>query len=287
MTQIVKMTADQLEDTADFIVSLQADPTQHIAYFGEEAGGIADSIREWTDPSNSLLLTNNERIIGFIGVDYDITDIKRAWIHGPMVENWNDHADLLYQAALEKLIPAEVTSYEVLGDAANVNLARLADQHGYTGTIGAAALSVIREQAAAWPVQSALELATNQYDAFKQLHDTVFPNGHYSGRQIIELMDDTHRVFTFSENDILLGYIYAIVQSENEGYIDFLGVAESARRHGIGKHLIIAATQWLFSLDAVQAVSLTVNDTNHAAIALYQQIGYTHVRTLKAFRKFL
>jgi ribosomal protein S18 acetylase RimI-like enzyme len=284
---IIKMTADQIEATADFIARLQADPTQHIAYFDEQPNQIADSMNEWTDPTNVLLLTEDDRIIGFIGVDYDTTDIKRAWIHGPIVEDWDAHANLLYQAALEQLIPAEVTSYEVLGDAANVNLARLAEQSGYTGTIGAAALSITRAQAASWPLESAPEITPDQYDAFKPLHETCFPNGHYSGRQIIELLDDTHRIFTFSENDMLLGYIYALVQSENEGYIDFLGVAESARRRGIGKHLIIAATQWLFSFDAVQTVSLTVNDTNHAAIALYKQIGYTHARTLKAFRKFL
>ena len=287
MPTIIRLSNDNLAEATVFVARLQADPAQHIAYFDERASEIADAMAEWTDPNNALLLIENERIVGFIGVDYDTTDIKRAWIHGPMVENWDDHANFLYEAALEQLIPAEVLSYELLGDAANINLARLAEQHGYSGLIGAAALTVTRDQAATWSVEAMPELTSDLHEAFIQLHNITFPNGHYSGRQVIDLLDDTHRAFVITQDGHLLGYIYAYVQTENEGYIDFLGVVESARRHGIGKHLIMAAVQWLFSFDAIQAVALTVLDTNLAAIALYQQTGFTHTRTLKAFRKFL
>lgn len=287
MPPITRLTNEHLLEAAAFVARLQAEPSRHIGYFGEEVGEIVDAIGEWTDPTNCLLLYETEHITGFIGVDYDTTDIKRAWIHGPLVENWDTHADLLYTTALEQLIPAEITSYELYGDAVNSNLAQLAERHGYKGLLGAALLSISRNQAVQLPEVQVDELSVEQYDVFKRLHDTIFPKTYYSGRQIIDLIDATHRVFVTTENDQLLGYLYATVHTETEGYIDFLGVAESDRRRGIGKQLITAATHWLFTFDAIKTVALTVNDDNHAAIALYQQIGYTHARTLKAFRKFL
>ncbi len=287
MIEIIHLSDDNLAEATAFVARLQADPAQHIAYFDEHANEIADAMGEWTEPNNALLLVEDGQIIGFIGIDYDTTDIKRAWIHGPLVENWDTHADLLYTTALEQLIPAEITSYELYGDAVNSNLAQLAEQHGYKGLLGAALLSISRNQAVQLPEVQVDELSVEQYDVFKRLHDTIFPKTYYSGRQIIDLIDATHRVFVTTENDQLLGYLYATVHTETEGYIDFLGVAESARRRGIGKQLITAATHWLFTFDAIKTVALTVNDDNHAAIALYQQIGYTHARTLKAFRKFL
>jgi ribosomal protein S18 acetylase RimI-like enzyme len=81
------------------------------------------------------------------------------------------------------------------------------------------------------------------------------------------------------------GYIYARIDTGGDGYIDFLGVEESARRGGIGRRLITAATRWLLSFETVQEVALTVSSNNSAALALYTQLGYEHLYDVQAYRK--
>jgi ribosomal protein S18 acetylase RimI-like enzyme len=88
------------------------------------------------------------------------------------------------------------------------------------------------------------------------------------------------------DGDGMQGYIVCKVDpASGEGYIDYIGVAETARRNGIGRRLLAAALRWMFSYPTVHRVDLTVTTTNEAALGLYAALGFEQERIMRAFRK--
>jgi GNAT superfamily N-acetyltransferase len=288
---ITPMRPTQLAEVAAFIARLQADSAHFIGYFGEREDDISVYIQE-LEPNGSdgfLLAHENDQLVGILGIEAE-PEIGRAWIHGPMVDHadWHAIADSLYEAARQQIIPAFVNHHELFGDIANDNLRAFAARHGFTPLPDTAAvLRFERHQLSSLPhAEAAAELSPPYHEAFIQLHEATFPKTYYSGQQVIGRLNERGKAFIVTENESLLGYLYAQLDSGNEGYVDFLGVVESARRRGIGKRLIITATRWLLSSPGVQQVHLTVNGQNSAAISLYTGLGYSHLYTLQAYRKY-
>jgi ribosomal protein S18 acetylase RimI-like enzyme len=285
------MNPNQLAEVSNFVARLQADNTHNIPYFGTTIHEITEALQEWDAnwQDRILLAHENEKLIGFIGVESD-QELGRVWIHGPMVDHvdWHQIADDLYTRARANIIPPDIKSEELLGDGANINLKTLAERHDFSALKMADSLILNRSKQAALPQipVEAPEITPTQYDAFIQLHDAIFPGTYYSGKQIVEKLNGQNKVFVAIENNTLQGYIYARMNTGTEGYIDFVGVAESARQRGIGTRLIITAIRWLFSFDAVQDVALTVFTDNQSAILLYKQLGFEHLRTMQGFRRF-
>ena len=283
------MQPQQLDEVAAFVARLQADPAHHIGYFGEHEDDIAQYIRE-LEPAGTdgfLLAYEDEKLAGLLGMEAD-PEIKRAWLHGPMIDHadWNIIADQLYREACQHVIPTYVSIHELFGNIGNHYLRMFAERQGFTPLPDTAAvLRFKRHKLAALPVTEAPELEPRYYEAFLQLHETTFPNTYYLGKQVIARLNAHNKVFIVADGDALQGYIYARIDTGGDGYIDFLGVEESARRQGIGRRLITAATHWLLSFPSVRQVALTVNGRNAAAIALYKQLGYEHLYTLQAYRK--
>lgn len=62
------------------------------------------------------------------------------------------------------------------------------------------------------------------------MHDNVFPNTYYSGKEIIERMSSNQKVYTSGEDSGLKGYLNAEYNlEEQEGSIEFIGVNEKDR----------------------------------------------------------
>ena len=281
---------DQLNELAAFIARLQPDAAHHIAYFGLTASDIAASIAEWDEDwtQQIFLAYDGDQLIGFIGVDLS-TETAKAWIYGPLVDhaNWHTCADQLYEAIQAQGILQAVKTQELLGDAHNKRLADFAGRHGFNTRFGAASLRLLRNQMSALPqLEPALPLSYDQHDAFAALHNTVFPDTYYSGAELLEQLDDQNQAFVVAEDGALQGYIFARVDNGSDGYIDFLGVREDARGRSIGARLIVTASRWLMTFPEVHETALTVNSDNAAAIRLYQRLGFEHLRTIEAYRKF-
>ena len=62
-----------------------------------------------------------------------------------------------------------------------------------------------------------------------------------------------------------------------------LGVCESARGLGVGKALMEAAMDLAFNWLAIKRIEIEVYTDNHAAIGLYQSLGYEREGTAKAY----
>lgn len=283
------MTVDDLDNAVEFVARLQTDPAQMIAYFGTEPDDIRHTLHDFEPDwmQATPLIYDGERLVGLLGVDASEIH-EKAWLHGPLVDttDWAATADQLYAAA-QKTMPDYVREHELFVDVVNLNVAAFAARHGFVPGTPEASLRFGREHLGKLPDEAAEMLSADQHTAFVELHNRIFPNTYYTGAEILKRLGERDRVFveTISKNS-LAGYIYVKVEpGATNGYIDFVGVAESTRRQGIGRRLVSAATQWLFIFPEVEEVTLTVNAGNDGAIALYKQLGFEHKQTLQGFRK--
>ncbi len=196
---------------------------------------------------------------------------------------WHIIADKLYAEAQELGVLPKGLVEELFGDVVNVKLGAFARRHHFRKMEGyQAVLRFRKEQLESLPALEADLLEGQYHSAFIALHEKTFPCAYYKGQQILDRLNEQNRVLVVMENNTLLGYIYAQIDTGGDGYLDFVGVAEHARRQGIGRRLVVAATRWLLSYENVPQVNLTVSSTNRAAIELYLKIGYEHLWTLTA-----
>ena len=86
-------------------------------------------------------------------------------------------------------------------------------------------------------------------------------------------ISEERRIFVYPEGDSILGYCYAASDSQDEGYIEFIGVDEAARGKGVGKRLLLTALHWLFAERNMPQVGLTVLDYRTNAQKLYESVG--------------
>lgn len=286
---IRKIAPNELEVVVDLISRLQTNEEHHIGYFGMEADDIRQYLLEFTHGwQNSIVVAlHREQVVGCLAVEWD-AEIGRTWLHGPCIDHvaWHIMADRLYAGAQEfGVLPAGLTE-ELFGDVVNVKLGAFARRHHFRKMMGhQAVFRFRRDQLPTLPSLDADLLDVPYHNAFIALHEKTFPQTYYTGQQILEKLVEQNWVFIVTQNDTLLGYVYAKIDTGGEGYLDFVGVAEHARRQGIGRRLVVAATRWLLSYENVPQVNLTVSSTNRAAIELYLKIGYEHLWTLTAYRK--
>jgi len=292
MINIEKMTEITLEQAVKFISRLQSDNSHHIGYFGITAEELIPYIKElepnWKD--TSLLAYEGKQLIGLIIIEYDL-ELERAWIHGPMVDHidWQTVANTLISTAMLEIIPRSIQDLELCGDVSNDNLRIFAEVHKFKSSDPSALLSFKRndlEKLNSIQDPTIIKLREEFFESFQQLHDKIWPNSYFSGKQLIERRSDRNKILLEIEGKKLRGYIRGGVEpGGKEGYIDFVTVNEADRRKGIGKNLVIAITKWLLSSFEITSVGLSVYDTNRAAVNLYKKIGFEHARSIQGYRK--
>lgn len=271
-----------------FITRLNALPEHHIGYFGVTAEDIIASLKDISVPLSEgfLLAYDHEQLLGIMGLDAD-EELGRAWLHGPILEAQAaiNLADQLYQQLIPKIPPA-IYEHELFCDTRNQTCRDFAERNHFSLHSDVDVLYFTRNLLPTVSSQSLSEIDPAHYAAFYELHDRLFPRSYASAKNLIEERDQHKKIFVALENGELLGYIAAKVEPETaSGYTDFVGVAEGARQRGIGRILLSAAMQWMFSWPEIQRCDLTVNSNNTAARNLYLSLGFQYERSLCAYRK--
>ena len=279
---------ENLDEAAAFIARLNADPTQHIIYFDTEITGITHYMGEIEPaPEETFLLAmENDRLIGLMGAEYDL-ELGRSWLHGPFVDHaqWDEVAEKLLGEILANL-PDAITDHEIACDKRAARVRSFAEAHGFNPSGESAYLLLGKGQFSSADLDPAPALEERFADAFIALHDSTFPGTYYNGKQMLEKQDEHNRIVAITDNQDLLGYIFATVALETgEAYFDFIGVSENARGRGVGSRLLRTALDWVFSYEPVKEVGLTVSTTNQAAIKLYEKASFKSERILLGFRR--
>jgi len=292
MSRIIKPKNNDLDRISLFISRLQNHKESLIGYFDRTPDEIKLYLEElepgWKE--NTLMIEDDGKIIGIIIAEYDI-ELQRVWIHGPMVDvtdqiDWDSIAVELYEFLL-RIIPTQINDYELYGEKSNINLQKLAETFDYKPAEPSCVLSFSRFQITTLPILSLNPISEKYFNQFKTNHAKMFPNTYYSAQQILNKLDESNQVFIESHNKDLVGFIQGkLEKSNNQGYIDFIGVKKSARRRGTGRKLVTVVLHWLFNtFTQINEVKLTVSEKNIPAYNLYTSLGFKVEQTLQGYRK--
>ena len=281
---------DRFDELVRFAARLNSDGMHHIGFFGEGEADVRSSLAECLIPPSQgfVMAYDGEDLVGIFGVDAD-PEINRAWLFGPLVEHmdWHEVADKLYAKVLPR-IPVGIRDYDLFCDVQNTHMEAFAVRHGFALHSENAVLTLTRDKYNPQAPRSTQVIAYHEklFKSFEQLHKELFPRAYFTARQIVEKIDENHRLFLGVERDQLLGYHFCKIEPESEsGYADFIGTNSSARGRGIGADLLAAGIDWMFSASTTQKINLTVNADNDSARHLYKKFGFVTDRVMRGYRK--
>jgi ribosomal protein S18 acetylase RimI-like enzyme len=281
-------TKDELPAIASFVAALQARPEDRIGYFGDTPEEIAALLASWGSPwfASARLVERRGAIVGFAAAELD-ESLGRAWVHGPLVGDsaWDELADELFRELLA-IAPPAIEDFELLGDVANVRLARLAERHGFTAGAVNHVLGLDATGIQRLPNLSAPGLSSEHERAFVELHDTLFPATYYPGPTLLERSARGESVIVAIADSVsLIAYAAGQIDEVGAGYIDFVGVAPEKRREGRGRTVVVALTRALDDRQRIPSVRLVVSSTNEPALALYDSLGFERVSSMVGYRR--
>ncbi|CAK7006288.1 GNAT family N-acetyltransferase [Tissierella sp. P1] len=289
MVKFTLVKEEDIKKISDFIARLNRKEESHIAYCGDDSEEIENSLKEdITDiqfDKSFVIATEENKIVGVLGFDADM-ERNNAEIWGPFIENgkWSIATDMWDK--MLQLIPKEIVTTSMFVNNKNYNCLKLADILGFSKNSEEIILEFKRSDLNNLDEVCLIELAVEDFESMKELHDKTFPNTYYDGEEIISRLNNHRKVFVCKEAKELTGYIYVEAEPEfDEGSIEFFAVNESQRGKGIGCYLLTMALRWLFSFNSIDSINLCVNSKNEKAINLYKMAGFKEKHQLSYFIK--
>jgi len=117
------------------------------------------------------------------------------------------------------------------------------------------------------------------------LDQRCFEDGEAYDRETFRYLLESKQTVSFKLNTAgggMGGFVVSMVEPDNSGHIITLGVAPECRHRGYARWLMSEVEKALSSRK-VNLVRLEVRITNHAAIRLYENLGYTRVERLPIY----
>lgn len=230
--------------------------------------------------SGAFVIFKDVAIAGFLGVDADLNK-RNAELWGPFILD-SELMGHLWEKALH-YFEGQPHTYFLFADTSN----HLYDQVCFKKWIPSAIGSNIHgtEKNSGFGFKNVSLLPVHLHSDFIHLHDTLFPRAYYSGKEIIERINDDHKVYTSEDENGLDGYLYAEYnRQEKEGSIEFIGVDPDKRMKGIGRNLLEMAVHDLFVNSVANSIKLCVETANEKALSIYKKAGFKVERSLNFFK---
>lgn len=279
--------SDELSALAALAAIQQRRDDRFMIYCGEEATTIEVEVAEVEDwPSSLWTARRGSTVVGWLLAEVD-DEIGRVWWWGPFLDvdgagKWAELADELYLAA-RAAIGDDIGQEEMAFDDRHHEGAALAARYGFATEPASCLLSTAL--APAHVAHSIVRsVASADHEAVISLHEELFANAHLTGRQLVEQAGQNQFRSVALVEDRVVGYVATEMQPDGNGLIDFVGVAPSAQRQGVGRDLVAEAVGELQSAGASRCF-LTVRENNAAARRLYASLGFEQERMLRPFRK--
>ncbi|WP_188456052.1 GNAT family N-acetyltransferase [Virgibacillus oceani] len=289
MYKLIKGKDIPTKDAAAFIAKWNKNRKHHIGFCGTEADEIIETIdEEMTDVTFGNCFAaaiQDGQLVGLIGLDIDLED-KSAEVWGPFVDPAFD-VDMAIE--IWGLLNEQTQSLETISlffNKENNLVKKFADKLEFKQKTDQIILTYSEDQLENQLIKKKEELASNDNDAFAVLHDNAFPGTYYSGKEIMERINDTQKVFVLKDKGHLAGYVYVEADPDfADGSIEFIAVDQAFRGKGYGKKLLLTAVSWLFTFESIKEITLCVSADNKGAIGLYQSAGFHLMHELYYFSK--
>ena len=272
---------------AAYIASINVLPEHRCLHCDDDVAAVRRSIEQLSPPPEQAFVVAEQHgeLVGLIGCDVSV-DQGRGWLWGPFanIDPWDGVVDRLYVQFVQSL-PEAVQQLDDFMDLNNQRGINAFERQGFVVRGLTHVYETLRPTEPLASDESLPDLDEADADAFRELHDRIFPGTYKDGTRILADRDAVHRLFAYGENT-LLGYLYASPSdAEDGGYIHYVGVREDARGRSIGHRLVMSALHWMFDDCGYSKVSLTVADTHEKARALYERAGFRLLYTGVGQRK--
>jgi GNAT superfamily N-acetyltransferase len=250
--------------------------------------GTAESIQSLVDEITKysldgeliyVIAVDEELPVGCFGCEFQKTG-HRGWMRGPIGVY---KPELIFESMFRLLmenIPQNVNQLDSFLNEQNVTGRSFYEKMGFQlmgyWHVYLARCSSLVEAPVIDPQYIVKPLGGALFDRFCDLHDHIYPDTSYSGKEILGLLDGDHRVWVAVLDQDVVGYVYAVIEPwADEGYVEYIGVHENFRGYGIGACLLYSALNWFFNEREMLQGSLTVSDKNTNARSLYERVGFT------------
>jgi ribosomal protein S18 acetylase RimI-like enzyme len=282
MEKEIKISAALKSDfppIAELIAEQNQTPERQCIHSSSGSGpdSILNTMVKWDEIGEIIFVVakQGERIFGVMGCEFD-EGLGRGWLWGPfvLVDDWSGLAAALYHGLCNAL-PAPIRQLDTFLNVLNQQGQDFYRDQGFLINSTAHVYRADGLTASVDGLETCPPLAPEYYQGFIALHSTIFPGAYYSADRVIQQIDDQNQVFIYFDGNQVLGYVYASFEGDSsDGEVEFLGVREDARGRGIGRSLLRTALIWLFDEHNASQVTLTVNQENVNARALYERVGF-------------
>lgn len=216
-------------------------------------------------------------VLAVIGAQID-AQLSRAWLRGPLTNDCNASDAASLRTALIGAIVAALPAIRRFDAFPQIDESSLRESYraaGFRDHTQYHVMSLARpSRTPAWP-QVVRDASAAQAQQAARLHGRIFAATYLTGKAMIESLDEDHRLLVVTRKDAVAGYLYVQRKPlEDEGYIDFLGVDEASRGHGLGRALLDAAVHWAIVQRRLPRVCLTARQDNSPALGLYEGAGF-------------
>ena len=274
---------------SQFIAKTNSIDKNFVGYCGTNPVEVEKALTDFDFPLevSFSLLQRDDQIYGALGFDIDLEN-KQAEVWGPFISSndWVTDAQTLWKNSLKKL-PKSLNSFHFFYEKKNSRAVDFAYMLGAKKNLSHFILCLKKENFLRENLEGYMEIKSNDFLSFSQLHDSLFPKGYFSGKQILKKLSPYHKVFIVKQNLNCIGYIYVEVVPEfSEGKIHFFGVEEKYRKQGLGSKLLKIGINWIFQFMKINEISLCVDDTNLNAIKIYKDVGFNEIHRCLHLRLF-
>ena len=260
-----------------------------MANLGVDEAGIVKELIEFE--SEIRLFVDRDpagEIVGATGFEYD-ERLQLGLLYGPWAidEGWNDHADQLFSEVLDQARSA-MNDIEIAFDKTNERVAGFADRHGFELVRDHFTMGMDATDRPLSPDPDIREMNEDDRAAIVDLHERCFENTWPSGQQLLEQLEkgSDRKIFVLYMDGTLAGYHFASVDREvGEAFVENIGVDEHFRGRGIATRLLTHGLAWMFSLEEVDRIELSVREENAAAIRVYEKAGFAKLWAVRQMRR--
>jgi ribosomal protein S18 acetylase RimI-like enzyme len=291
---LVKADSSKDKEIAKFIAVQNKMASKHCGYCGEMENEILHSLKEDLSDvpyqESFVLAYENDFLVGVVGFDADLEN-RNAEIWGPFIRH-SEHQQITKELwdFLLQLISQRIETVHFFISTDHTDLKQFLTHNNMIDQKSKHTILSITKEAitTTTSVKNIKELTEKNKNDFKSLHDTHFPSTYYNSQQIIERLNEFHKVFVYQIEDEVVGYIYVEIQPQfGEGSIEFFAVDEMHREKGIGVQLLTYAVTWMLSNPHLKHIDLCVNNENKLALHLYKKIGFAIQKELFHITKHL
>jgi len=224
-SQIYLATPEDYPAMAELIEKLNQYPHTQCLHSGtgESVESMTNEILKWHQSGEIIFIKAlaGDRLVGVIGCEFE-SDGQRGWLRGPFSVSMSASVYTCMYDQLLKALPSRISRLDSFLNLENALGQDFYEQQGYehkgqSHVYVAAQGDRVRGSMSDDRLEC-VKLNPSAQSGFATLHDTIFPHTYYNSEQIIDQLDDCHRVWVcVSESDVK-GYIYAL-KLHHKGYV--------------------------------------------------------------------